>query len=139
MDDGRRGERAAHRYLLRRGWHPVVRNWEGAGGELDMVMMRRGILAVVEVKTRSDPGELDEPISLAQRARIIRAAAVFASRRADLAELALRFDLITVDRSRRPARIRHTAGAFSPADPQTGAWSRRPGRRWTETIDDGWA
>lgn len=138
MDDGRRGEQAAHRYLLRRGWRPVARNWSGAGGELDIVMMRRGILAIVEVKTRRDPAELEEPIRLAQRARIIRAASVFASRRAELAALAIRFDLITVDRSRRPARIVHIEGAFSPADPQTGAWPHRPGRRWTETSADEW-
>lgn len=138
MDDGRRGEDAAHRFLLRRGWCPVARNWSGAGGELDIVMMRRGILAIVEVKTRSDPAELDEPIRLAQRARIIRAAAVFAARRADLSNLSLRFDLITVDRSRWPARIAHIEGAFSPADPQRGALWPRPGRRWTETNDDEW-
>lgn len=138
MDDGRRGEDAAHRFLLRRGWYPVARNWSGAGGELDIVMMRRGILAIVEVKTRSDPAELDEPIRLAQRARIIRAAAVFAARRADLSNLSLRFDLITVDRSRWPARIAHIEGAFSPADPQRGALWPRPGRRWTETNDDEW-
>lgn len=126
-DDGRRGERAALRYLCRRSWLPVATNWEGAGGELDLVVRRRGILAIVEVKTRGNPTALDEPVGLAQRRRIIRAAKMFLAGRPDLGRLAVRFDLVRVDTSRRPARISHTPGAFSPPDPRTAAAiGRRP-------------
>lgn len=138
-DDGRIGEELAHRYLLRRCWFPVARNWAVGAGELDIVMRRRGILAIVEVKTRHDPAALEEPVSLAQRSRIIRAAAVFVARREDLSSLAVRFDLVTVDRSRHPAQIRHIPGAFAPSDRRTDAvWPDRD-RRWIERIDDGWA
>lgn len=128
MDLGVSGERLAERYLRRRGWLPVATNWEYAGGELDLVARRRGVLAVVEVKTRTNPAALAEPIGLAQRERIVRAARVFLAKRPDLGHLAVRFDLISVDRSRRPARITHVAEAFSPPERRTAAW---PGRRWS--------
>ena len=53
MDDGRYGEEVATRFLRRRGWLPIARNWPvPQGGELDIVALRDGILAIVEVKTR---------------------------------------------------------------------------------------
>ena len=57
MDDyrdhvlGRAGERAAKRWLIRRGWRILATGWRGAGGEIDIVAERRGILAACEVKT----------------------------------------------------------------------------------------
>ncbi len=128
MDVGASGERLAERYLRRRGWLPVATNWEYQGGELDLVARRRGILAIVEVKTRADPRALSEPIGLAQRERIVRAASLFLAKRPELSHLAVRFDLIGVDRSRRPARITHVPEAFSPPERRTGAWR---GTRWS--------
>ncbi len=115
MDDGRYGEEVATRYLRRRGWLPLARNWPvPGGGELDIVALRNGILAVVEVKTRRSPEALYEPVSLAQRARISRGATAFVHRNPQLRRLNIRFDVILVDRSRRPSRITHQTDAFDP-------------------------
>ena len=114
QNTGRAGERAAERFLVRRGWTTIARNWRGGGGEIDLVAHRRGVLAICEVKTRSDASALDEVLTAAQRERIGRAAAAFLARRPELARHVVRFDLLTVAPRRTTWRVRHLAGAFQP-------------------------
>jgi len=71
---GRRGERAARRHLTRRGWTILAERWRGAGGELDIVAARGVVVIACEVKTRTDARALIEPLTVAQRERIARAA-----------------------------------------------------------------
>jgi putative endonuclease len=111
-DEGRRGERAAARHLTRRGWTVLASRWRGAGGELDLVAARGGVVAVCEVKARGDPAVLAEPVTAAQRARIARAAEAFLAGRPDLAGCAVRLDLIAVRLSRLRARVAHRPGAI---------------------------
>jgi putative endonuclease len=110
-DGGRRGERAAARHLRRRGWTVLTTGWRGAGGEIDLVAARGGVLALCEVKARSDPAALLEPVTAAQRARIRRAAEAFVASRPDLAGLRPRLDLLTVRLGPVWARVRHQPGA----------------------------
>lgn len=138
MNDWRSAESAAVRYLTRRLWQPVARNWRGAGGEIDIAARRLGVLAIVEVKSRGDADALLEPVRRDQRARIIRAACAFVAARPELQPLALRFDVITIDLSHGSRRIRHIAHAFSPEDPRTAATRRDSGRRPTEMNAGGW-
>lgn len=51
---GRRGEDLAHRYLRKKGYIVVARNWRPpqGGGEIDLIAWDRGVLVFVEVKTR---------------------------------------------------------------------------------------
>lgn len=121
---GRRAEEAAARYLIRRGWTLVARNWHGAGGEIDIAATRRGVLAVCEVKARTDAEALFEVLTAAQRERIVRAASALITSRAHLADHIVRFDLITVHPRRTWSRIRHLPAVFEPT-----AESARPRRR----------
>lgn len=108
---GRRGERAARRHLTRRGWTILASRWRGAGGELDLVAARGPTVIACEVKTRSDPAALTEPLTAAQRARIRRAVTAFVAARPELAGRELRIDLITVRPGRLRDRVRHMPGA----------------------------
>lgn len=116
------------RYLKRRGWLPLARNWKSSrGGEIDIIVRRRGILAFVEVKTRSDPAELVEPVSLRQRRRIADGAAAYVARHPRLETLSVRFDVVAVDRSWTPARVTHHPDAFDP--PPSPRTARSAGRQ----------
>ncbi len=53
---GRRGEDAAAEHLRRRGYMILDRNWRTRHGEIDLVAHHRGVLVVVEVKTRTGTG-----------------------------------------------------------------------------------
>ncbi len=110
-EHGRRGERAAARFLRRRGWTGLTTRWRGAGGEIDLVAARGGVLALCEVKARTEPAALLEPVTAAQRARIRRAAEAFVASRPDLATLQPRLDVLTVRLGRVRARVRHQPGA----------------------------
>ena len=93
---GAAGEDAAARWLIRRGWRVLARGWRGAGGEIDIVAERRGIVAACEVKTRTTVHPHAPPISHAQRGRLTRAAQAWQARHPAYAQHALRPDLIIV-------------------------------------------
>lgn len=49
---GRQGEEWARRYLIKKGYRFVDRNFSCPVGEVDLIFIDRGILVFVEVKTR---------------------------------------------------------------------------------------
>ena len=104
-DHGRLGEDLAYRYLRRRGCTVVARNFtaRSGAGELDLVAWDRGVLAFVEVKTRSseDFGSPDAAVDDEKQQRIVIAAREYA-RRAGVEESRTRFDIVTVLLGRRP-------------------------------------
>jgi putative endonuclease len=101
---GRRAERIACWLLRLKGYRILAVNWRCTAGEVDILARRGQVLAAVEVKRRgagltAGEGAGDAAlfaISAHQQARVARAAAVFAARRADCRELELRLDAITV-------------------------------------------
>lgn len=50
---GRRGEAQAADYLRRRGYRIIEAGYRSRYGEIDLIAEKRGIVAIVEVKTRS--------------------------------------------------------------------------------------
>jgi len=110
---GRRGERAAEKYLRRNGFRIVARNFRAAGAEIDIVAMDGEVLVFVEVKTRRsrDAGAPEEAVDARKQTRMRRAAEVFASRyRAD--EIEMRFDIVAVDASGKRLEIELLRNAF---------------------------
>ena len=53
---GREGERVAERYLKKKGYTLVERNYRCRGGEVDLIVLDRRVVVFVEVKTRTDHG-----------------------------------------------------------------------------------
>ena len=110
---GRRGERAAERYLRRIGYRIVARNFRAAGAEIDLVAIDGETLVFVEVKTRSSraAGAPEEAVDERKQKQMRRAAEAFARRyRAD--EIEMRFDIVAVDASGKRLEIELLRNAF---------------------------
>ena len=78
MTLGGAGEDLAATWYAERGWRILARNWRsGRTGELDVVALRDGVVAVCEVKSRSSAafGTPLEAVTPAKQARIRRLAA----------------------------------------------------------------
>lgn len=114
-DLGRRGEDLAHRYLRKRKFVIVARNYRpetGGHGEIDIIARQDERLVFVEVKTRStDRVSFPErAVDTDKRKYLIRTALDYA-RRARVSRQDIRFDVIAITGVRRP-RIEHFEGAF---------------------------
>ncbi|MDL9979962.1 YraN family protein [Microbacterium candidum] len=95
-DLGRAGEDRAADHLRAAGYRILDRNWRTRGGEIDIVAERGGVIAVVEVKTRSGDlfGDPLEAIDARKRARLWGLAAAWRSSHPDAGEL--RLDAIAI-------------------------------------------
>ena len=96
----RRGEDLAHRFVEREmGWQVVARNYRHPMRklEIDMVAVDGETLVIAEVKTRSS-GEVSDPLRAVDREKIwhIGHGARAWIARAEMLEMAVRFDVLTV-------------------------------------------
>jgi putative endonuclease len=114
---GRVAEWTALLFLMAKGYRPQHRNWRGAGGELDLVMMHRDTTVFVEVKARSsdDFGGAAAALHDKKKRTLTRVSAAYLSRYS-LWERPCRFDLVTFDRvgGLFPWRVRHYRDVFQP-------------------------
>src|SRR5262245_20868987 len=96
---GARAERAAMRYLERRGHRIVCTNYRTRFGEIDLVMRDTDTLVFVEVRfrTRDDLMRPEETVDAAKRVRLIAAARTFVASRS-YASTPCRFDVVSVTR-----------------------------------------
>jgi putative endonuclease len=92
-------------HLRLRGWRIVAFDWRCPSGEIDILARRGGVLAIIEVKSRRDLASAAASLLPRQRRRIARAASAFLLMRPDLAELALRFDVMLVEPLRPPRHL----------------------------------
>lgn len=110
---GRKGETLAREHLRREGWSILGENWRFHHKEIDLVAERDGVVAFIEVKTRSGGG-LGHPLD-----------AVTGRKRRDLAIAArgwialhgrsgqdYRFDAISVVREGATVSVHHVADAW---------------------------
>lgn len=93
---GRLAERLAAWWLRLKGYRLLGRNLDLNVGEIDLIMCRGDILAVIEVKHRATFASGMAAISNHQRQRIERATLSFLSRRPELTNLAVRFDVVVL-------------------------------------------
>ncbi len=108
------GEEAACSFLEKRGWSVAARNWRCRFGELDIVAVRDGILAFIEVKTRSrgDFGLPREAVNREKQRKLRVCAELFMRYRKDLERLQPRMDVIEIVRTDAGAVLRHFENAF---------------------------
>lgn len=88
------GEEFAARFLQRKGYQILQRNWRSAAGEVDLVATDSKSLVLCEVKTRSTRnfGHPSEAVSVERIARLQRAADLVANP----LHLPVRIDVISI-------------------------------------------
>lgn len=112
---GLRGEKAAAKYLKKKGYRILAHSHRQRLGEIDLIALDGECLVFVEVKTwRSDKnGDPSLAVDRRKQEKITRAALIYLKKN-NLLENAARFDVISIvwpDESSAPS-IRHFESAF---------------------------
>lgn len=91
------GEELAFHFLAARGYKILLRNYECAIGEIDLIAKQAGALVFVEVKTRSTCklGSPAESVTPAKRQQIIKTASYYL-KRYGIKDVPCRFDVVAV-------------------------------------------
>ena len=114
---GKRGEDAAARFLERRGYEIVARNWTCYAGEADIIARDDDAIVFVEVKTRRDcdKGMPAEAVTQDKRERYERIALEYL-KDCEITDAPVRFDIISIVAiSSDRALVRHHINAFGGA------------------------
>lgn len=113
---GKWGEAQAEKYLRKRGYRTVERNFTCRFGEIDLIVSDRDYLVFVEVKTRrsNEFAEAREFVGAAKQCRVRSAASLWLA--SHETELQPRFDVIeiygTEEMPYRKLQIRQIENAF---------------------------
>lgn len=95
---GKRGEDIAVKWLQDNDFKVIDRNWRYGRNELDVVCMHKGVVVIVEIKSRSSKVDFpEELLPLKKRRSIVRLGAKWLALHKISAEL--RFDLLVVEMS----------------------------------------
>lgn len=113
---GKEGERVAERYLQKKGYKLVERNYRCKAGELDLIVLDRGVVVFVEVKTRTGRGFGSplEAVEFRKQRKMIQAAQFFLAERG-LQQRDARFDVVGVSWPGREPIVEHIENAFELA------------------------
>jgi putative endonuclease len=92
-------ERLAAQYLRVRGLEILARNLRCKAGELDLVCLDGGVLAIVEVRQRRSPefGGAAGSVTLSKQRKIIRATQFFLGRERCWRHYSMRFDVVAIE------------------------------------------
>ena len=112
--EGSIAELTARDLLLARGLKLIAQNYRCRSGELDLVLLDQGVLAVVEVRLRRSLkfGGASVSIDHEKRRRIIQATRHLLLTRRELRHLPLRFDVVAFDLSTGRPEPEWIKGAF---------------------------
>ena len=114
---GRLGERLGARFLRRRGYRMVARNYACPAGEIDLIALDRDSIVFVEVKARRDDAvaEPEDAVNFHKRRRLT-ATAKYYLLQTGAQERPCRFDVISVVlRDGCRPEVEHFIDAFGPA------------------------
>lgn len=114
---GRWGERRCERFLKRKGFKTLLRNFSCGGGEIDLIMVDSdGAVVFVEVKARADETfeAVESVITDAKKTRMSRAARYFLATH-NIENRPFRFDVVAIVLGQSgPVQVRHYENAFVP-------------------------
>lgn len=109
---GLKGERIAARYLMKKGYRIIEKNYSCRFGELDLIAKKGDILCFVEVKLRSSTvyGAPAESIGWKKKSRILKTIDFYLYSH-DCAKTNLRVDVIELLFQEGKSYINHIEGA----------------------------
>lgn len=117
LETGQRGEEAAYFYLQRQGYVIVARNFRAPQrrGEIDLIGWDDGVLAFIEVKTRSahDMKPAEAAVDKKKRQELTAMARIYLRRLGETP--AWRFDVVSVYPTPGETEIELFKNAFPPA------------------------
>jgi putative endonuclease len=110
---GQEGERIAERYLSKKGYRIVERNYRCPMGEVDLIVLDRRVIVFVEVKTRRHErfGVPLESVHTRKQRKMIKAALWFLSDH-KLHERDARFDVVGISFGGQEPVVEHIENAF---------------------------
>ena len=110
---GRLGEKAAKKRLLQLGYNILETNYRVKEGEIDIVSMDGDVLVFVEVKARSNRkfGGGEESVDAKKMVKLSEVALSYITEKS-LHEMTVRFDVVAVDMSVNPPKIKVIKDAF---------------------------
>lgn len=111
-DLGKQGEEAAVAYLLKEGYEILERNWFFQKAEIDIIARKNDILAIVEVKTRSNT-EYGDPQNFVNAKKIkllVKAVNEYVNLKTE--DFNIRFDIIAVKNDATKLHVEHLENAF---------------------------
>lgn len=91
------GEELAFHYLASRGYKLLLRNYECALGEIDLIAKHKGALIFIEVKTRRNDamGRPEESVTFHKRGQIVKTAHYY-MKRYGIKDVPCRFDVVSI-------------------------------------------
>jgi putative endonuclease len=97
LQTGATGEELAARWYQEHGYTVLARNWRCREGELDLVLVRDGVIVFSEVKTRRSGryGSPAEAVTLRKQRRLRSLAAQFLREQRQRADR-IRFDVVAI-------------------------------------------
>ena len=113
---GKKGEDLAVEYLLQNDYKILERNWIFQKAEIDIIVKKENIVAVIEVKTRSSldfglPQDFVKPKKIQLLIKAVNA--YINDREKDFEDdLEIRFDIIAIHKSQESFAIEHLTDAF---------------------------
>lgn len=111
-DLGKKGEALAEEYLLRNKYTILAKNWRYQKAEIDIIALKEGVLAIVEVKTRTTI-DIVTPMEAVNKKKIklLVAAANEYVVEYDL-DVDVRFDIVSIHKKGENYNMNHIIDAF---------------------------
>lgn len=103
---GRTAEWLAAAYLISKGHRVLARRFKAPTGEIDLITLRAGRIAFIEVKRRSTLEDCQASITPRLRQRVRRAADVWLARNPRFQDYEMGFDIVFIRPRTWPAYLR---------------------------------
>ena len=113
IEKGKEGEAMASKYLQKKGYKILLRNYRTKYGEIDIVAKRKKLIVFVEVKLRKGDsfGKGVDAINEYKIKRIRKTAEYYLFNN-KIDDKDVRFDVISIDFKTNEYKIEHIEGAF---------------------------